>query len=114
MASHVAVSSSLMYPANVASPESTTGAAKTAYTAATAATAHQSTRRPRRGSDTATPATASASTAGTASSAVESHAVAMCPTTSTTAKPAAGSSPAGKRMPEAYSSSRPQPSDTAV
>ena len=77
MASHVAVSSSFMYPANVASPESTTGAAKNPYTAHPAATAHQSMRRSRIGSDSAKPATASTSTAGSASSAVASEAVAM-------------------------------------
>ena len=68
-ASQVAVSSSEMYPAKVALPESTIGAAYTQKTASAAAAAHTSGRRPSR-NDRPTPATASATTSGDVNPAV--------------------------------------------
>src|SRR3954452_24554821 len=112
-ASQVAVSSSFMYPAKVASPDSTIGAAKSANTPPAATAAPQSTAPRRHGSDRAMPGIASATTSGTDSSAVASLSVVKCVTTMITASPAPGTRTPGSRMPETISSSRPQPTDSA-
>ena len=90
----VEVSSSLTYPANVASPEARTGAPKTRNVALAHTTAQRSTRRGLR-RPRPNPSTASPTAAGTASSAVESNSVANPATTETSATPSGTSSGPG-------------------
>ncbi len=66
-----------MYPPNVACPERTNGAAKTAKTPTAAATHHPPIRR-RQGRESPIPATASATTSGVASGAVRPPMIANC------------------------------------
>ena len=111
--SHVAVSSSLMNPAIVGSPESTIGAAYTHRTAAAAANAGHSSGFPRPLKPTARPATAIDTTTGAANRALASARVKSCPTTTITAKPAIGTRGVGRRRFASSSTSSPQPAQRA-